>query len=161
MTAPRAPAPVPELLPAQPIPEGRDAKGRFAPGHPGRQPGYRHRVTMAMEDLLEGQAQALTAKAIDMAMRGDSTAMRLCLERLMPVRKGTTIVISDFPEIKSVADVPAAIKAIAAGAAAGHYAAEDAAPIVALLNTYMASVDTATFEARLAALEQQNAETRR
>ena len=33
---------------------------RFAPGNPGKQPGTRHRVTVAMENLMEGQWEVLT-----------------------------------------------------------------------------------------------------
>jgi hypothetical protein len=39
---------------------------------------------MAMEALLDGEAEALTRKAIEMALDGDGPAMRLCLDRLCP-----------------------------------------------------------------------------
>jgi hypothetical protein len=38
---------------------------------------------MAAEALLDGEAEALTRKAIEMAMAGDTTALRLCLERIL------------------------------------------------------------------------------
>jgi hypothetical protein len=59
----------------------RDAKGRFAPGNPGRQRGARNKVTRAAEALLGRDAAALTKKAIALAKDGDVTALRLCLER--------------------------------------------------------------------------------
>ena len=35
--------------------------------------------------LLDGEARALTRKAIERALAGDVTALRLCLERIVPV----------------------------------------------------------------------------
>ena len=37
--------------------------------------------------MLDGEAETLTRKAIDKALKGDSEALRLCLERLVPPRK--------------------------------------------------------------------------
>jgi hypothetical protein len=39
-------------------------------------------ATMAAEAMLDGEAQALTRKAIDMALAGDTVALKLCLERV-------------------------------------------------------------------------------
>src|ERR1043166_3904236 len=65
-------------------------KGRS--GKPaGRPPGSRNRATVAAEALLEGEAQALTRKAIELALEGDTTALRLCLERIVPQRKSRTV----------------------------------------------------------------------
>ncbi|WP_373867386.1 DUF5681 domain-containing protein, partial [Microvirga aerophila] len=65
------------------VPEGR----RFQPGNSGRPQGSRNRATLAMEALLDGEAEALTRKAIEMAKEGDATAMRLVLDRLLPPRR--------------------------------------------------------------------------
>ena len=65
-------------------------KGRS--GNPaGRRPGSRNRATLAAEALLEGEAQALTRKAIELALEGDTTALRLCLERIVPQRKSRVV----------------------------------------------------------------------
>ena len=51
-------------------------KGRS--GHPaGRRAGSRNRATLAAAALLEGESEALTRKAVELALVGDSTAMRL------------------------------------------------------------------------------------
>jgi hypothetical protein len=73
------------------VADARDAKGRFAAGNPGRPVGTRHRITRAVEALLEGEAEALTRRAIDQALAGDVTALRLCLERLLPPMKSKTV----------------------------------------------------------------------
>jgi len=59
-------------------------------GNPaGRPPGARNRATALAEQLLEGEARRLVRQAIDRAMGGDVLAMRLCLERILPVLRGT------------------------------------------------------------------------
>jgi Family of unknown function (DUF5681) len=57
----------------------------------GRPPGSRNRTTLAAESLLEGEAQALTRTAIKLALAGDTTALRLCLERIVPQRKSRAV----------------------------------------------------------------------
>src|SRR5215204_4346329 len=56
--------------------------GRFKPGNPGRPKGARHKTTLAIEALLDGEAEALTRKAIELAKAGDLVALRLCLDRI-------------------------------------------------------------------------------
>jgi len=52
-------------------------------GNPnGRPKGIRNKATMAAQELLDGEAEALTRKAIEKAMEGDMTALKLCLERI-------------------------------------------------------------------------------
>ena len=54
-------------------------------GNPsGRPRGSRNATTLALEALLDGQANALTQKAIDLALAGDMAALRLCLDRILP-----------------------------------------------------------------------------
>src|SRR5258708_8865649 len=57
-------------------------------GNPaGRPMGARHKATVAAEALLDGEAEALTRKAVEMALAGDGTALRLCLDRIIPPRR--------------------------------------------------------------------------
>lgn len=52
-----------------PIADGRNADGTFAPGNPGRPKGTRLKVTRTVEELLEGEAEKLSRKAIDLLWR--------------------------------------------------------------------------------------------
>jgi hypothetical protein len=78
-----------------PKPPGRGrgrpfAKGRS--GNPGgRLPGSRNKATLAAAVLLEGESEGLTRKAVEMALARDPTAMRLCLERLLPPCRERTL----------------------------------------------------------------------
>jgi hypothetical protein len=42
---------------------------------------------MAVQALLEGEAEALTRKCIELARAGDTTALRLYIDRLAPAMK--------------------------------------------------------------------------
>ena len=95
----------------------------FGDGNPGstggRPRGSRNRTTLAMEALLEGEAKALTRKAIELALDGDGPALRLCLDRLAPVRKDRHVVF-DLPAITTAADLPKATNALLQAVAAGE-----------------------------------------
>jgi hypothetical protein len=74
--------------------------GMFQPGNPGKKPGTRNKATMAALALLEGEGEALTRKAVELAKAGDTVALKLCLDRLLP--KGRAVRI-DLPT-KTLAD---------------------------------------------------------
>ena len=89
----------------------RNPDGTFAPGNPGRPAGARHCTTRAVEELLQGEAAALSRKAVDMALEGDTTALRLCLERVAPARKDAPVSF-DLPPLESAQDAAKAAQAI-------------------------------------------------
>ena len=67
---------------------GRNTDGKFSDRNTGRPKGSRNKATIAIESLLEGQAEALTQTAISKALDGDSIALRLCLDRIAPSNEG-------------------------------------------------------------------------
>ena len=91
--------------------EARNPDGTFARGNPGRPAGARHRITRAIEELLEGEAEGLTRKAVEVALGGDTTALRLCLERIAPARKDSPVHF-ELPPMKSVQDAVEAAQAV-------------------------------------------------
>lgn len=132
------------------------ARGRFRPGisgNPaGKKPGTRHRVTRLVEKLLDGEAKTLTRKAIDLALEGDVTALRLCLERIAPVRKGRTVAL-DLPNIEKPEDVLAAMSRVVAALGNGDVTTEEATAIAGVIEIHRRTVETADLDARLKRLE--------
>jgi hypothetical protein len=59
--------------------------------------------TLAVEALLDGEAETITRKAIELAKEGDLTALRLCLDRIAPPRKDRPVLF-ELPPIMSAAD---------------------------------------------------------
>ena len=54
----------------------RNPDGTFASGNPGRPTGARHEVTRAVEALMECEAEELTRKASEMALRSTFAVRR-------------------------------------------------------------------------------------
>ncbi len=128
-------------------------RGRpFAAGNPGRPKGARHKITRAVEALLEGEAEALTRKAVEAALDGDMTALRLCLDRLAPARRDAPVRFDLGPLDGPTAALEATAKAIEA-MAEGELTPTEAAAVVGLLEAYRKAFETVEIERRLAALE--------
>lgn len=129
---------------------------KFSPGQSGnpagRPKGARNKTTLAIEALLEGEADALTRKAIEMAKEGDGPALRMCLDRLAPPRKDAPVTF-DLPPIESVADAVEASSALLVAVAGGEVTPDEAARIMSLLTSHKVLVETCEFERRLEALE--------
>ena len=132
-------------------------RGQFRAGQSGnpsgKAKGTRHRASLAVEALLDGEAEALTRRAIEMALDGDGPAMRLCLDRLCPPRKDRTIAFT-LPEITGPADLTKATAALLKGVADGELTPGEAAELSRLVDAHTKAIETADFAARLAALEQ-------
>lgn len=97
---------------------GRNTDGTFAPGNPGKPKGARHRATQAALALLEGEAEALTRKAVETALAGDTAALRLCLERIAPPRRDAPVQF-DLPRMETARDAATAAGAVLEAVAEG------------------------------------------
>lgn len=129
-----------------------DKNGKFAPGNPGRPVGARHKTTQAILSLMEGQGEALTQKAIDMALDGDTTALRLCIERIAPTRKDAPVQF-DLPKMETADDAAKAAGSVLASVAAGDLTPTEGAHVMALIETYRRTLETTELEQRITALE--------
>lgn len=132
------------------------ARGRpFKAGNPGRPHGTRHRTTLAVEVLLDGEAEALTRKAIEAALGGDVTAMRICLDRIAPPRRERTISFT-APTVGKASDVPQALAAIIHAVVNGEITPGEGTAMAGLLDRYRGAFELVEIEARIAALEAKN-----
>lgn len=133
--------------------QGRFKKGQS--GNPAGKPkGARHKTTLAVQALLDGEAEALTRKAVDLALAGDIAALRLCLERIAPARKDTPVSI-DLPEIASTLSASEAIAAVLYAVAKGNITPSEGSEIAKLVDCYIRTIETHDFNKRLAELEQE------
>ncbi|WP_082459229.1 DUF5681 domain-containing protein [Bosea thiooxidans] len=118
----------------------------------GRPKGSRNKATLAIEALLEGEAEALTRKAIELALSGDIVALRLCLDRVAPTRKERAIYF-DMPAILSASDLPIATSALLRAASAGDLTPSEARELGSLVDTHIKALQVADLNARLEFLE--------
>jgi hypothetical protein len=131
---------------------GRDGAGRWAPGNPGRPRGARHKATIAALALLDGEAEALTRKAVTMALSGDATALRLCLERIAPPRRDAPVQF-DLPRMETAQDAAKAAGAVLEAVATGDLTPSEGAHVMGLIEAYRRALETTELEARIRALE--------
>lgn len=130
-----------------------NTRGRpFATGNGGKPKGARHKTTLAIEALLDGEAEALTRKAIELAKAGDMQALRLCMDRLAPPRKDRSIAF-DMPAINTVDDLPAATRAIMGAVSVGDITPSEAAELGKLVDAHVRAIEVSDITKRLEALE--------
>lgn len=129
---------------------------RFAPGQSGnpagKPKGTRHRATLAVEALLEGEADKLTRKAVDLALAGDTTALRLCLERIAPPRKDRAVAFA-LPDLVNAEDAVRAMAALVGAVAAGELTPSEASELSRLVEVFTKAADTHELQQRLTTLE--------
>ncbi len=78
----------------------------------------RHQLSVIALALLDGEAEALTRKVVELALAGDMAALRLCLERIAPPRRNAPVAF-ELPPITGAADAAQAVAAVLAAVAAG------------------------------------------
>lgn len=141
--------------------KSRTRAGRWTSGSSGnpdgRPVGSRNQATVAMESLLEGDAKRLTQKVLDLALGGDLTALRLCLERLMPPRRDRSI-SSSLPLIQTAQQISQAMTTVVAAISEGQITPGEGEVLAGILSVQAEVVATADLEHRVEALEKlQNA----
>ena len=131
---------------------GRFEKGMS--GNPaGRPAGSRNNATLACEALLEGQAEALTQKAVEMALAGDVTALKLCIERICPVRRDRPVSFK-LPAVTSARDAADISAAVMAAVSNGDITLSEASEIGKLIDSYVKAYQVAELSDRVACVEQ-------
>lgn len=131
-------------------------KHGFQPGKSGnpsgRPAGSRNKASLAIEALLDGEAEALTRKAVEMALEGDTVALRLCMDRICPPRKDAPISFK-MPPVNNVSDAAAVMRSVMEEVAMGSISPGEAKAVSEVLECYRRLVETSEFEHRLTALE--------
>jgi hypothetical protein len=136
----------PEHVRGRPFQKGRSGNSA------GRRPGSRNKATIAAAKLLAGEAEGLTRKAVEAAFAGDPMALRLCVERILPVCRERAVKFA-LPPIESAADIAAAMKAVTSALADGAITPGEAGRIAAVVDTFVRAIETSDFDRRLQELE--------
>ena len=144
----------------------RDRRGRFARGRSGnpagRPHGCRDHVNRAARLLLAGESDALTRKAVKLALTGDPWtfspracpvgALRLCLERVVGPYRERAVEFT-MPPIRNAADLAGAMAAVAEATAQGAVTPREAMQLGQVFEAYVRAVEATEFERRLRVLE--------
>jgi hypothetical protein len=141
---------------AVPEPRKNASKTRgkpFQPGNSGKPKGAKHKTTLAVEALLEGQAGALTQVCIQRALDGDPVAMRIVMDRICPLRRGRPVQFDLPSQLETAADLSRALAAVLSATANGALTPEEAGAISQIVDARRRSIETVELEQRIAALE--------
>ena len=122
-------------------------------GNPaGRPPEMGKRATQAMQALLDGEAQALTRKAVELALDGNTMALRMCLDRIGPPRRERAVPLK-LPPVRDAADLAGTMTAIITAAGEGAISPDEGGRLARLVEIFLRAVETRDFERRLKVLE--------
>ena len=120
---------------------GRD--GRFIKGNPGG-PGRPRRVLKAAAEALDeriaGKAGDLFEMAFKQAAEGNSTALKMLIDRVWPVGRSRPLDAA-MPEAATVVDTLAASTTVANAVLAGELSAQEGAAIARLLKAHRKVVE--------------------
>jgi hypothetical protein len=116
--------------------------------------GAKNQTTRLVEQLVDGEAEKLARKLIELATGGNVRCLEVALDRIAPKRSVRPI---DFqlPEIKNLHDVVAAMAAVTSGVNDGSLTAEEASCLARALDGYANAITTLDLVTRVEALEAQ------
>ena len=136
-------------------------RGRpFAPGNKlgrGRPRGSRNKTTLVLQEVLGQHGEALVKKCVLNALNGDKTAMRACMDRLLPIPKQSPVQFP-LPSITTAAKLARAQAGIIKSVSRGKLTPGEAESINNLFESRRRMLETEQLEARLQALEQRQRE---
>jgi len=108
---------------------------------------------MAAQALIDGKADALVQKALELALEGDGPVLRAMLDRLCPPRKDSPLTLAGLPKIKAAADLPKATARVLEAVADGTITPSEGQALAGLLEAHRRTLETTEIEQRLSALE--------
>ena len=110
---------------------------RFQPGQSGnpagRPPGSLNKKTLEAQALLAERAEEIVTNLMDRAMEGHGTAMRLCMDRLVPTGRNRPVAI-ELPVIKTPEDAELALTVVTDELAAGKLTIAEASALITLID---------------------------
>ena len=131
---------------------GRKTAGQFSMGNSGRPRGSRNKATLAIESLLQGQAEALTQTAVTKALEGDSVALRLCMDRIAPAPKDAAVNFY-MPSMNNALDATEAAGSVLKAVSEGELTPLEATRLMGLIDSYRRTLELTEIEERLRVLE--------
>ena len=131
---------------------GRQFKSGQSGNPAGRPKGARNKATLMAQALLDGEAEELVRKCVELAKKGDTTALRLCLDRVCPPRRERPVVVK-LPVLTKTEDGPKAIGAIIAAVAGGEITPGEGQALTAMMEARRRAIETEELERRITALE--------
>lgn len=123
-------------------------------GNPrGRPKGALNKATLAVQALFDDEAKNISLKAVELALKGDTVALRLCLERICPPRRERTVLL-DIPATDTPKGMVEAMSRIIAAVASGVIAPGEGTALAALIENQRRTIEIEELERRINQLEE-------
>ena len=122
-------------------------------GNPaGRPAGGANKSTLIARALLDGETEALTRKIIEMALAGETACLKVCFERLVPVRRDAPVAIV-LPKVESPSDLPRVTQSILEAVSDGALTPGEGLSITNLVDSHRKSLEVEDLDKRIRRLE--------
>jgi hypothetical protein len=122
-------------------------------GNPaGRRRGSRNKATMLAAAYLDGEAEALLRRTVELAHAGSAFHMKLALDRTIPPLRERPMPFT-MPPIASAADLAPAMDAILAAVSRGRITTSQAVELSMVVATRLRALEAYEFNRRLLAVE--------
>lgn len=132
---------------------------KFAKGQSGNPRGRpKDSRTASLRALLAPHAPELLAKVVQMALEGETTALRLCLERILPPLKGKDTAVS-IPGIANAQTLADKALAVMDAATNGVITPTEAATLMQSVTGLSRVIEINELQKRIAALERNHHES--
>lgn len=132
--------------------QGKFIKGRS--GNPlGRPRGVRNRATVLAEKLFEDDIEEICKQAIDQAKKGNIHAIKLILDRILPIKKEASIFI-DLPNVNNAQDILEAVNRVMGAVCKGKASPSEGELLTKIIDRQAKAIELNDFELRLRSLEE-------
>jgi hypothetical protein len=127
--------------------------GRFAKGNPGRPRGLRNAGTWMAQQIPQSDADSILQRAVQLAKDGDATALKLCMDRLVPLRRERTVEF-EIGHLETARDAVLAASRVTELVAAGELTPSEGRALSIIVENQRRAIETADLERRILLLEQ-------
>jgi len=123
-------------------------------GNPGGRPKGVKDKRVAMREMLQPHAQNLIDTAVRLALGGDTAALKICIDRIMPTMKEEPIHVT-VPKITGPDDCTKAQAAVLNAVAAGEMLPSEGQVLSGLIDAQRRAYETSELAKRLMVIEEQ------
>jgi len=118
----------------------------------GRPQGSRNKATIAMQEILDGHGESITKKCALLALQGDSTALRLCMERLIPPRKEHPVKLK-LARVTTAAETSEAVSDVLQAVVEGQLLPSEGEVLTSILEGKRQAIQTHEYDKRIDVIE--------
>lgn len=128
-------------------------RGRpFEKGNPGRPKGARNKTTILLQTILDGDAEAIVRKAIDLGKQGDRKIVQFLARRLLGPAPGR-VINADINEVTDARTAREALGKVFDLTASGELTLEEGEALARQIGRFVKVVEVAELEGRVEALD--------